>query len=182
VAEVPETSFAETPGGRIAYQVVGDGPVDVLVTHSPMFPVDLMWDEPHLVRFLDGLSSFSRHVWFDSRGRGASDPLPHVEERFAEAIADDMLALIDHLGWEQVALVGDMQPQILFAASHPERTKALVLLNAGARLADLRERSPASPMEFLDRVRRRWGTGETLELYAPSAAGDARLRRWHGRS
>jgi len=105
-----------------------------------------------------------------------------VEERFAEAIADDMLALIDHLGWEQVALVGDMQPQILFAASHPERTKALVLLNAGARLADLRERSPASPMEFLDRVRRRWGTGETLELYAPSAAGDARLRRWHGRS
>jgi class 3 adenylate cyclase len=128
------------------------------------------------------LSSFSRHVWFDSRGRGASDPLPHEEERFAEAIADDMLALLDHLGWEQVALVGDMQPQILFAASHPERTKALVMLNAGARLADLRETSPASPTEALDRVRRRWGTGETLELFAPSATGDARLRRWLGRS
>jgi class 3 adenylate cyclase len=182
VAEVPETRFAETPGGRIAYQVVGDGPIDVLVTHAPNFPVDLMWDEPRLVRFLDRLSSFSRHVWFDSRGRGASDPLPHVEERFAEAIADDMLALLDHLGWEQVALVGDMQPQILFAASHPERTKALVLLNAGARLADLREPSPASPSELLDRVRRRWGTGDTLELFAPSAAGDARLRRWLGRS
>ena len=126
VAEVPETRFADTPGGRIAYQVVGDGPIDVLVAHPPFFPVDCMWDEPNLVRFLDRLSSFSRHVWFDPRGRGASDPLPHDEERFAEAIADDMLALIDHLGWEQVALVGgaDGQWQILFAATHPERTKA----------------------------------------------------------
>jgi class 3 adenylate cyclase len=145
VAEVPETSFAETPGGRIAYQVVGDGPIDVLVTHSPMFPIDLMWDEPGLVRFLDRLSSFSHHVWFDPRGRGASDPLPHEEERFAEAIADDMLALLDHLGWEQAALVGDINPQILFAATHPERTKALVLINSGARLANLREPSESSP-------------------------------------
>ena len=182
VAEAPETRFADTPGGRIAYQVVGDGPIDVLVTHSPHFPIDLMWDEPSLVRFLDRLSSFSRHVWFDSRGRGASDPLPHVEERFAEAIADDMLALLDHLGWEQVALVGDMQPQILFAASHPERTKALVLVNAGARLANLREPSPASPTELMEGVRRRWGTGAALDQVAPSMAGDARLRRWLGRS
>ena len=78
-----------------------------------------MWDEPSLVRFLDRYSSFSRHVWFDPRGRGASDPLPHVEERFAEAVADDMLALLDHLGWEQSSLVGDMQPQILFAPRTP---------------------------------------------------------------
>src|SRR6516162_2608718 len=105
VPEAPETRYAETAVGRIAYQVVGDGPLDVLVTHSPVFPIDLMWDEPSLVRFLDRLSSFSRHVWFDPRGRGASDPLPHVEERFAEAMADDMLALVDHLGLEKVALV-----------------------------------------------------------------------------
>jgi pimeloyl-ACP methyl ester carboxylesterase len=157
VAEVPETRLAETPGGRIAYQVVGDGPIDVLVTHAPLFPIDLMWDEPSLVRFLDRLSTFSRHVWFDPRGRGASDPVPHVEERFDEAIVDDMLALVDHLGWEQVALVGDMRPQILFAASHPERTKALVLLNAGARLVNPSEPSPASPTEFLDQMRRGWG-------------------------
>ena len=157
MAEVPETRFAETPGGRIAYQVVGDGPIHVLFTHSPQFPIDLMWDEPSLVRFLDGLSWFSRHVWFDPRGRGASDPLPHVEGRFAEAIADDMLALLDHLGWEQVALVGDIEPQILFAATHPERTKALVLLNAGARLAPFRE--PSEVSELLDQARRRWGPG-----------------------
>jgi pimeloyl-ACP methyl ester carboxylesterase len=184
VAEVPETRFAETPGGRIAYQVIGHGPIDVLVTHTPMFPIDLRWDEPSLVRFLDGLSSFSRHVWFDSRGQGASDPLPHEEERFAEAIADDMLALLDHLGWEQVALVGDAQPQILFAATHPERTKALVLLNAGAGVPKLFREGVAAttPTDLLDQLHRNWGTGLTLELVAPSVAGDAQLRRWLGRS
>jgi class 3 adenylate cyclase/pimeloyl-ACP methyl ester carboxylesterase len=180
--EVPETRFAETPGGRIAYQVVGDGPIDVLVTHSPFFPIDHMWDEPSLVRFLDRLSTFSRHVWFDPRGRGASDPLPHVEERFAEAMVDDMLALVDHLGWEQVALVGDVGgPQILFAASHPERTKALVLLNAAARVTSVREPSEALGTA-LDQLRCRWGSGAALDLVAPSVAGDARLRRWLGRS
>jgi class 3 adenylate cyclase/pimeloyl-ACP methyl ester carboxylesterase len=182
VAEVPETRFAETPGGRVAYQVAGDGPIDLLFTHAPIFPIDLMWDEPRLVSFLDRLSSFSRHVWFDPRGRGASDPVPHVEARFDEAIVDDMLALLDHLGWDQAALVGDMRPQILFAASHPKRTKALVLLNAGARLVSFREPSPASPAELLDQMHRLWGTGASLDRVAPSMAGDARLRRWLGRS
>jgi class 3 adenylate cyclase len=178
VAEIPETRFAETSLGRIAYQVVGDGPLDVLVTHAAYFPIDLMWDEPSLVRFLDRLSTFSRHAWFDPRGRGASDPLSHVEERFAEAIADDMLALADHLGWERVALVGDSQPQLLFAASHPERTRALVMINGGARLAPI----PQGELGQLEPFRRQWGTGATLEYLAPSAAGDARFRRWLGRS
>ena len=139
VAEVPETRFAETPSGRIAYQVVGDGPIDVLVHHLPLFPIDLMWDEPSLVRFLDRLSSFSRHVWFDPRGRGASDRLPRVEEgfRFAETIADDMLALIDHLGLEQVAVVGDTPPVILFAAAHPRADQ-------GAGAGQRRRPEPAS--------------------------------------
>jgi class 3 adenylate cyclase len=180
--EVPDTLFTETPGGRIAYQIVGDGPIDILVATSPRFPVDLMWDEPTLVRFLDRLSSFSRHVWFDFRGRGASDPAPHVEGRLAEAMVDDMLALLDHLGWQQVALVGDVGPAILFAASHPERTKALVLLNAGALVAIPPELSPAGVTTLLDQARRRWGTGASLDQLAPSVAGDARLRRWVGRS
>jgi hypothetical protein len=126
VAEVPETCFVETPGGRIAYQVVGNGPIDVLVAHSALFPVDLLWDEPSLVRFVDRLSSFCRHVWFDPRGRGASDPLPHVEERFTDAIVDDMLALVDHLGWERVALVGDAPPPILFARGPSPALEAAV--------------------------------------------------------
>ena len=191
VVEVPKTRFADTPGGRVAYQVVGDGPLDLLVAHAPFFPVDLMWDEPRLVRFLDRLSSFSRHVWFDPRGRGASDPLPHVEERFTEAMADDMLALVDHLGLEKVALVGDGPPHVLFAASHPERTKALVLLNTSARASFRREGSVESvyikasseipQTELLEQFLHRWGTGQALELVAPSVAGDERLRSWLGR-
>jgi class 3 adenylate cyclase/pimeloyl-ACP methyl ester carboxylesterase len=182
VADVPKTRFADTRNGRIAYQVVGDGPLDVLVCHSPVFPIDLMWDEPGLVRFLDRLSSFSRHVWFDPRGRGASDPLPHQDERFAEAIADDMLALVDHLGWDQVAVVGDSPTQILFAALHPERTKALVLMNTGARLAPPEIFPPGGLSERVERMRRQWGTGAAVERMAPSVAGDARFWDWLGRS
>jgi pimeloyl-ACP methyl ester carboxylesterase len=164
VADVAETCFAETPGGRIAYQVVGDGPIDVLVSHGPFFPIDLMWDEPSLVRFVDRLSTFSRHVWFDPRGRGASDPLAHMEERFAETIVDDMLAVVDHLGLERVALVGDSPHQLLFAASHPERTKALVMLNAGPRVANFRE--PTT--DVLEQMYRGWGTGASLAGWPPA--------------
>ena len=181
VPEAPETRYAETAVGHIAYPVVGDGPLDVLVAHSAVFPIDLMWEEPNLVRFLDRLSSFSRHVWFDPRGRGASDPAPQVEERLAETIADDMLALVDHLGWEQVAVVGDMPLPILFAASHPERTKALVLVNTGSRMVT-RDGVPQSRGEITKQALRDWGTGGVWERANPSVAGDARFRRWCARS
>jgi class 3 adenylate cyclase len=103
-----------------------------------------------------------------------------------------MLALIDHLGLEQVAVTGDGPPPILFAASHPERTQALVQLNASARGAFrrggsaetlyIKAFSETSQTELLEQFRLRWGTGASLDLVAPSMAGDARLRRWLGRS
>jgi class 3 adenylate cyclase len=182
VDEVPETRFAETPGGRIAHQVVGDGPIDVLIAHAPYFPIDLMWYEPSLVRFLDRLSSFSRHVWFDPRGRGSSDPLPHTEARLFETTSDDMLALVDHLGWEQAVVMGDTPALILFAAAHPERTKALVLLNTSTRFARPQGFPPGGPSERLvEQWRRHWGTGEGLEWLAPSLALDPRFQAWLGR-
>jgi class 3 adenylate cyclase len=93
------------------------------------------------------------------------------------------VALLDHLGWEQAALVGDSPPLILFAASHPERTKALVLLNASARLTrQLDSLFQGSPTERLEQFRRWWGTGAALDRRAPSMVGDARLRRWLGRA
>ena len=101
-----ETRFVRSDAGWIAYQVVGSGPVDVLVVRPSMFPVDLMWDEPALVRFLDGLSSFSRHVWFDARGTGASDPIDQAEGRLAESVVDDMIAVVDALDCEQVVVLG----------------------------------------------------------------------------
>src|SRR5262249_42636345 len=103
VADGPETRFAMTrEGDRVAYQVIGDGPVDVIVTRTPMFPVDLMWDEPRLVRFLTRLSSFCRHIWFDARGTGASDPIALTEARLMESQVEDMLAVIDEVGCDRV--------------------------------------------------------------------------------
>jgi hypothetical protein len=185
VPGLPETRYADTINGRLAYQIVGYGPVDLLVVHPPICPIDLLWDEPTLVRFMERLSTFSRSIWFDPRGRGASDPLAHVEERFAESASDDMFALVDYLHIEQVAVLGlGGPPAILFAASHPERSKALVLYNTSARFREA-PYYPGLSAEFIERwlttLRRDWGTGATMALRAPSLAGDHRLRRWAAR-
>jgi class 3 adenylate cyclase len=186
VTSLPETRFAETINGRVAYQIVGDGPVDLLVFHQPICPIDLLWDEPTLVRFMERLSTFSRSIWFDPRGRGASDPLRHVEERFAESVSDDMLALVEHLHIEQVAVFGLVAPPaILFAASHPERTKALLLYNTSARYREAPDYPEGGSADVIERWmttrRHDWGTGAALDDQAPSLAGDDRLRRWFAR-
>jgi hypothetical protein len=105
VADIPETRFAQTREGSIAYQVVGDGPIDVIVANWT-FPIDLMWEEPHLVTFLDRISSFSRHIWFDFYGTGASDWLPPAESRVFESNINAMVAVLDEVGCERAAVLG----------------------------------------------------------------------------
>jgi class 3 adenylate cyclase len=179
-----ESVYAKTSGGWISYQVVGAGPPDVLVTKPPFLPVDLMWDEPRLARFLNGLSSFSRHIWFDSRGMGASDPIAPVEGRLIESVVDDMIAVLDELGCERVVVLGAIAapPALQFAATHPERTSALVLINPSARFRradDYPEGLADEQVEEILAARRdRWGTGRTLSRQAPSLAGDAQFVRW----
>jgi class 3 adenylate cyclase len=181
---MPETVYAKSSGGRIGYQVVGTGPPDVLATKPPWIPVDLMWDEPRLVRFLNGLSSFSRHIWFDIRGTGSSDPIALVEGRLVESTVDDMVAVLDELGCERVVVLGALgHPALQFAATHPERTSALLLINPSARI----RRAEDYPEGLADEdigalqatVRDRYGSGVVLGGgSAPSAAGDARFARW----
>jgi class 3 adenylate cyclase len=184
---VPDTLYAKTSGGRIAYQVVGAGPPDVLITIPHWLPIDLMWDEPRLARFLNGLSSFSRHIWFDTRGTGSSDPIAPVEGRLIESYVDDVIAVLDDLGCERVTLLNGStgQATLQFAATHPERTSALVLINPAARLRradDYPEGFPDEDVETaLATVRDRWGTGETLSRLAPTAAADPRFARWLAR-
>src|SRR5262245_74575 len=94
VRVVPETRFTERRGGgQVAYQPVGDGPIDVLVNRVG-FPVDMMWEQPRVERFLDRLSSFCRHIWFDSRGTGASDTIAGAEGRLVESLVDDMIRVV----------------------------------------------------------------------------------------
>jgi class 3 adenylate cyclase len=182
----PDTVYAQSGGGRIGYQVVGAGPPDVLVTKPTYLPIDLMWDEPRFVRFLNGLSSFSRHIWFDPRGMGSSDSIAPVEGRLIESTVDDMIAVLDELGCERAVVLGTIGPPALqFAATHPERTSALVLINPAARIrraGDYPEALSDDDVEaILATVRDRWGTGETLSYLAPSMVDDDRFARWFGR-
>ena len=187
MTDTPDTQFAETPVGRIAYQVVGDGPVDILVAHPLYFPIDMMWDEPRMGRFLDGLSTFSRHIWFDPRGRGASSPLPPDEGRFQETMLEDVIGLLDVLEIEKVALValvGGIMP--FFAATHPERTSALVTFNGFARLLrsdDFPEGvAPEALEEVFAAIRRNWGTVDGARIFSPRRATDEEsFRRWLAR-
>jgi class 3 adenylate cyclase len=186
LVSAPETVYAKSSAGRIGYQVVGEGPPDVLVTKPAFPPVDLMWDEPRFVRFLNGLSSFSRHIWFDMRGTGSSDAIEPVEGRMIESVVDDMIVVLDELGCERVVVLGAVgQPALQFAATHPERTSALVLINPTARFRradDYPEGWADEDVEaLLASVRDRWGTGETLRLMAPSIVDDAGFARWVAR-
>jgi class 3 adenylate cyclase len=178
-----ETRFAQsTRGEYVAYQVVGDGPIDVLVVRPAMFPVDLMWDEPRLVHFLNRLSSFCRHIWFDARGTGASDPIPLSEGRLVENTTEDMLTVIDAVGCERVALLGLNVPTgLLFSASHPERTTANVLVNTTARVRrdddypeGLSEEELALSLERASHAETFSGMGG----FASSLDDDARFQRW----
>lgn len=182
MVKVPRTRYADGPGGRVAYQVMGDGPVDVLVSTAALWvPVDLMWDDPRAVAVLDRMSSFCRHAWFDPRGRGASDPIAHDEDRLIESIVDDMVAVADDLGWAQpnvLQVAGS--PGLVFAATHPERVRSLVGFNPSARLTSPADGS-REPPGLLESIRKWWGTGVGVDWFAPSLSKDKAYRRWVAR-
>src|SRR5262245_43321581 len=144
-----------------------------------------MWDEPRFVRFLNGLSSFSRHIWFDPRGAGSSDAIEAVEGRLIESVVDDMIAVLDECGCERVVVLTAGTPALQFAATHPERTSALVLINPTARIRradDYPEGLADGDVEaFLAGLRGRWGTGVMVRAWAPSLADDARFASWSAR-
>ena len=173
-------------GARVAYQVVGDGPLDVLVIRPPAFPVDMMWDEPRVVRFLDRLSRFCRHIWFDPRGSGASDSISHGEGRLVESFDDDIVAVLDAVGSERVAVLGLSVPVgLVFAATHPDRTTAVVAADAPVRF----RRAPDYPVgwsdEEIDRrieVSRRGGFPGSVEAMAPGLVDDDEFRDWFERA
>ena len=183
---MPETRYARSSdGSQIAYQVIGDGPVDVLVVAPTFIPIDLLWDEPRAVQFLQRLSSFARHIWFDFRGTGASDGIAATEERLLESWVEDMVAVADDAGCERVALVqlagAGMGP--LFAATHPGRTAAMVLVDTTARVRRAEDYPQGFSDEEFDSV---VALGAerifSVETMAPSLVDDEAFRRWYERA
>ena len=185
---VPETRYVKLGDSRVAYRVVGDGPIDVVVNMSLHMSVDALSEEPAIVRFLDRLSTFCRHIWFDGRGRGGSDPMPSNEARFVENMADDMLALLDKLELERAAVIdlGYGAPSLLFAAAHPERVSALALLHPVARVRralDYQDGwAETTVAGMVGSWTDTWGTDDSAALVAPSAIDDRRFARWLARA
>jgi len=184
----PETRYARIGEGNVAYQVIGDGPLDLVFVPSWASNVDIMWEEPSLAHFLRRLGGFSRLLCFDKRGTGVSDPVPLAALPTLEQWMEDVWAVLEATGSKRTALLGDAeggQMAMLFAATYPERTSALVLVNTSARhLRDV-DYPWGRPVDltsrFLQRMEELWGTGGLIDIMAPSVAHDERLRRWFGR-
>jgi pimeloyl-ACP methyl ester carboxylesterase len=157
----PQTRYAKSPGGKVAYQVVGDGPRDLVVVPGWFSHLDLLWENPLWRAFVTELGSFARVVLYDKRGTGLSDPVdgaPTLESR-----ADDLLAVIDAAGSQRPALFGFSEGgpiALLFTGTYPERVSSLVLYGTGAVPPDSAVRTRVA--DLLIRLRRSvddWGTG-----------------------
>jgi len=131
-----ETKYAWLGRDRIAYQVFGQGPPDLVVTFGSFGHVDVAWEDPGIALFLRTLASFSRLILFDRRGTGASDPVLLDALPPWEMYAEELDAVLDEVGSERVAIMAHVDAgamAMLFAATRPERTSALVLVNTSAK-------------------------------------------------
>ena len=176
----PETRYAKSGDVHIAYQVTGSGPIDVVLVPGFMSHLDADWDSPVATRLLQRLSSFCRLIRLDKRGTGLSDrvKIGTLEERM-----DDVRAVMDAAGSEKAALFGYSEGgpmSILFSATYPERTTALIIYGSYAR----RLRAPdhpygMSPEEFdafIQRLEREWGGPAAMDMFVPSMANDPAAR------
>jgi class 3 adenylate cyclase len=175
----PRTEYARSGELHIAYQVVGQGPFDVVYVPGWVSHLDLAWEEPTLARFLGRLASFSRLILFDKRGTGLSDRVSHAELPSLEERMDDLRAVMDAAGSQGAAIFGFSEGgnlSAMFAASHPERVRALVLFGTFAkriRSADYPWAPTADERQRLcEEVERDWGRGMDLAQYVPSRLGD----------
>jgi pimeloyl-ACP methyl ester carboxylesterase/DNA-binding winged helix-turn-helix (wHTH) protein len=182
---LPETMYARSGEVNIAYQVVGDAPLDLVFVMGWVSHMEYFWREPSFARFLRRLSTFSRLILFDKRGTGLSDRVPVNRLPTLEQRMDDVRAVLDAVGSERAALCGVSEggPMCsLFAATYPEKTSALVMIGTYAkrvRDADYPwAPTPEERLHFFDEIRRDWGGPVGLEERAPSVARDARFREW----
>lgn len=189
-AEPPLTRYANAGGLHIAYQVVGDGPIDILFVPGLVSNVELAWEEPLQASFLQGLASFSRLILFDKRGTGLSDPVPVDRPPTLEDRMADIDAVLDAVGSERVSLFGFSEggsTSALYTATHPERVASLVLWGATPRvsgaedwpwgytrekgLAQLKSVEAGNFSEYFG-----------VDFFAPSEVGSVEFERWWSRA
>jgi class 3 adenylate cyclase len=179
----PETRYAKGSDGLIAYQVVGDGPRDLVYLTGATSHVDVRWESSRFTRFSERLASFCRLIMFDRRGIGGSDPVPIDAPPTWEEWAEDLTVVMDAAGSERAAVFGMLDASAMaipFAAIHPERTTALLLGNTTAKwvAADDYPEGLNQQVAFgiLDLIENGWGTEEFAILTSPSVANDPKER------
>jgi pimeloyl-ACP methyl ester carboxylesterase len=183
----PETRYARSGELFIAYQIVGDGPIDLVYVPSWISQVEHYWTEPVIARYFNRLASFSRLIMFDRRGSGLSDPVlsaPTLEEQI-----DDVVAVLDAAGSERAAVFAQLEGGALgalFAAMHPERVSALVLYEATPRMSwapdydwPMRQEEREAYLEAGGILT--WGDGSRIDGLAPTSGKNPRLREWFAR-
>jgi pimeloyl-ACP methyl ester carboxylesterase len=183
----PETRYARSGDVNIAYQVTGEGPRDLVYVPGWVSNIELMWEEPAMANFLGRLASFSRLILFDKRGTGLSDRVSNDELPTLEQRMDDVRVVLEAVGSQRAALFGHSEGGnmcLLFAATYPERTAALVTLGSFAKRRDPDDDYPWAPTaenreESAADVERNWGhlRPEDVEYYAPSRVGDEQFVR-----
>jgi pimeloyl-ACP methyl ester carboxylesterase len=174
----PQTRYASSGDVHLAYQVFGEGEIDLVLVNGFTTHVELVWEHEPARRFLEGLASFARVINFDRRGSGLSDPVgeaPTLEQRM-----DDVRAVMDAAGSERAALFGISEGSsmsLLFAATYPDRVQALVCSGGMARSTWADDYPWATPVEALleagaELIAPHWGEGAIIEVGAPSQANN----------
>jgi class 3 adenylate cyclase len=175
----PETRYATRGDAHIAYQVVGDAPLDLVVVSTWFSHLEAQWEFPAFAQYLRRLASFARLITFDKYGIGLSDPIPSRNLPPLEDWVDDVRTVMDAAGSDAAVILGANEGSMmatLFAATYPERTTALVLVNATARMAWAPDYPIGVAPELQDRlatlVETAWGRGDMMAAVNPSLAGD----------
>jgi class 3 adenylate cyclase len=181
VERQPETRYAKSGDIHVAYQVFGQGAIDLVFVPGFISNVEVYWEDPSHARWLRRLARFTRVISFDKRGTGLSDrvsTMPAMDQRM-----DDVRAVLDAVGSKSAAIFGISEGgslAALFAATHPERCRALVLYGAFAQFTDwfpTKEKLQA----FFEYAETKWGTGANLPVWAPSRKDDEAFKSWFAR-
>jgi class 3 adenylate cyclase len=180
----PETRFARTDGIDLAYQVFGEGPIDLVGTFGWVSHLEAMWELPESARFLERLAGIGRVIWFDKRGTGMSDRVP--EPSSLEVMAEDVVAVMDAAGSERAVVVGWLEAGALalaVAGLHPERVRAVVAGETTAVGRPVEGHPWGLDPELVEGVASMlesggWGEGHVLSIAAPSVADVPRIQHW----
>jgi class 3 adenylate cyclase len=181
---VPDTNYARRGGVHLAYQVLGEGPPDILLLDQWFSHMEAQWDVPPVAAFRERLASFGRVIMYDKRGSGLSDPIATAQLPTIEQWMDDVPIVLDATGSQRAVIIANLGGGMMaatYAAAHPERVASLILVDCFARFTRADDypigADESEVARTLEEAEDAMGRGLMLDLFAPSLAGDERLRR-----